>query len=90
MPFSIPIPSLFASITCLLVECYGCSHLSMLLVIFERDSRGGLLGPWNEEAGFQAYEKLCLGERDCWGIDFTWREYSSSYIALIILDPTCC
>jgi hypothetical protein len=48
-------------------------------------SRGGLSGPWIEEAGFQDYEKLSLGERGCWGSEVSWKEPSSSYKDLRIL-----
>jgi hypothetical protein len=46
--------------------------------------------PVVEEEGFQDYEKLSPGERDCWGSDLSWREFSNSYRSLRILDLTCC
>jgi hypothetical protein len=38
-----------------------------------------------EEAGCQSCEQLSLGERGCWGSDFSWREPNNSYSAMRIL-----
>jgi hypothetical protein len=43
-----------------------------------------------EEAGFQAYEQLSLGERDCWEVVFSQRESNTNYGALRVLDMACC
>jgi hypothetical protein len=71
-------------------------HIQFMLLsspcpcVEEREWRSGLSCLWIEEAGCQACEQLSLGERVCWGSDFSWRESSSSYKAQIILDLACC
>jgi hypothetical protein len=37
-----------------------------------------------EEAGYHACEKVSLGERFCWGSEFSWRESNRRYKALRI------
>jgi len=38
-----------------------------------------------EEAGCHAYEKISLGERCCWGSEFSWRESINIYNTLRLL-----
>jgi hypothetical protein len=42
-----------------------------------------------EEEGSYAYEKLSLGERGCWGSEFSWRDPNKSYSSLRIPDLAC-